>query len=151
MEVISGAMTLAMINMACEIVLLGLCPAWFVCLVLGNRRRMVFIHLVLGGLTLWLHFGTVTGTASAMIAFLISFPALFIAKHLIFGYVSKERINVNASNVYRLKGFITDELLMEVNKGRQGTVNIPIFHRRLMPYKKTDVFSIHLPLKMETK
>ena len=149
MEIISGALTLAMINMACEITLLGLCPAWLVCLVLGNRKAMVAIHLILGGLTLWVHFGTVTGTASAMVAFLISFPALLIAKHIVFGYVSREEMDVHPANVHRLKGFITDELMMEVNRGRRGTVEIPIFHRRLMPYKKMDVLGIHLPLPMK--
>ncbi len=94
----------ALLNMAVELVLIAMMPARVKLRLLGSDKAMMFFHLVVGGLTLRVHFGSATGTGSAFVAFLGSFPALWIAKQIIFGYVT--------DGVYhrRLLGYTKEEL-----------------------------------------
>jgi hypothetical protein len=87
MEMIMGSVIFAVLNMICELILFGLIPPRTKLRMLGNDKALVMTHLVLGGLTLYVHWGTVTGTGAAMVAFIISFPTLWIAKQVFFGYV----------------------------------------------------------------
>ena len=104
MEFISGAAIFAALNMICELIIIALIPPRTKLRVLGNDKAMVAVHCTLGLITAYMHWGTVTGSGAAMIAFIISFPTLWIAKQVFFGYVRDNKYH------RRIIGYTVQEL-----------------------------------------
>lgn len=101
-----GVLLFGALNMAVELVVLAVfMPPRVKLRLLGNDRALAMFHVAVGVLTLWVHWGTVTGTGSAFVAFLASFPTLWIAKQVIFGYVQDGHYH------RRILGYKVEELV----------------------------------------
>ncbi len=139
-----GVLMFGALNIVCELILLALIPPKIKLRLLGNYRAMVAFHIVVGGFTLYVHWGTVTGTGSAMVAFIASWPALWVAKQMIFGYVTNEPCKVTDRDS-TFANSLTDEdrkkynRLILTNKRFEFDVIAPVFHRRIIGYKVSEL------------
>lgn len=136
MEMISGAAIFAALNMICELIIIALVPPRWKLRVLGNDRAMIAVHMGMGLITARLHWGTVTGSGAAMMAFVISFPTLWIAKQVFFGYIRPEPHTVTNRNYEDYRQHLTEQQLIDFHNGigLETTVMVPIFHRRIIGY-----------------
>ncbi len=100
-----GVLLFGALNMAVElIVIAAFIPPSAKLRLLGSNQALAAFHIVVGLTTLWVHWGTVTGTGSAFVAFIVSFPTLWIAKQVIFGYID------GAGYHRRILGYTLEEL-----------------------------------------
>lgn len=72
----------AVVSIITEMIFLGMVPARARLAMLGSKAARTFVHVGMLVLTLWVHWGTVTGTMTAFTSFLLSFPAVFCAQQL---------------------------------------------------------------------
>jgi len=73
------------INTIAELIFLGMLPPRARLAILGSRLGQGSLHVMMLCLTLWVHWGTLTGTMGAFTALIFSFPAVWFAQ-LLWGY-----------------------------------------------------------------
>jgi len=73
---LSAVLIFAAVSAALELILL---LKWCPLNLLKKPSFQLLVHVVVSGLNLWVHFGTVTGTMTAIVAALISFATVPMA------------------------------------------------------------------------
>ena len=80
----------ALLSAAFELVLVAKLPLRARLRLLGSPRLTLVVHLLFIGANLVIHFGTVTGSMTAIVAGLTSFLVMPLARR-VFGYVRDKR------------------------------------------------------------
>lgn len=73
-----------------EFIVLSMVPPRYRLRLLGNKHACTTVHILMLGLNLWVHWGTVTGTMSATGAFVVSIFTVEVAK-LCYGTIVDDR------------------------------------------------------------
>lgn len=87
---IDAVIVFGLMNVLFEFVLLGMLSPRTRLRVLGNDRKKLMIHIGFLSFNLILHWGTVVGTMSAVMAFICSMITVQLAMKL-FGYIVDDR------------------------------------------------------------
>lgn len=89
-----------------EFVVLSMIPPKYRLRLLGSKPASSTVHVLMLLLNLWIHWGTLTGTMSATLSFIVSIGTLAIAR-LVYGTIT------NNSRVRRgIFGYTTQELTL---------------------------------------
>ena len=83
---IDAVLVFAIINVVFELVLLSMVPPKWRLRLLGSRTGGVLVHLMIMVLVLIVHWGTLVGTMSGFLSFILSIATFTIAKQ-VFGYI----------------------------------------------------------------
>lgn len=130
LEVVLG---FALINILFELTVLGVfVPVRPRLLLLGNQSLLKAIHVVMLIATLYVHWGTVSGTMAGFVAFPASIVAMALAKQ-VFGFITMEPRQVSSNNL-EFYQHLPDEGKTQVDCGSVVTVMVPIYHRRILGY-----------------
>jgi hypothetical protein len=78
------------LNVLFEFVLLALLPVRTRLRILGSNTACMALHFLMLGLNLFIHFGTLIGTMSSILAFVCSLITVAVARH-VFGSVVGNR------------------------------------------------------------
>lgn len=77
---IEAVLAFALITAIGELIVLAHIPARARLKLLGSPFKRNFTHIVCGGLNLWIHWGTITGSMTAVTAFVVSTGVLAAAR-----------------------------------------------------------------------
>lgn len=77
---ISAVLTFALITAIGELILLHYIPRKTMLRILGSKNRAIWLHLMMASLNLWIHWGTITGSMTAVTAFVVSVGVVAIAR-----------------------------------------------------------------------
>lgn len=86
---IDAVFVFAIINVVFELVVLGMVPPRLRLRLLGSRSGGVLVHLMVMVLVLIVHWGTLIGTMSGFLSFILSIVTFAIAKQT-FGYIEND-------------------------------------------------------------
>lgn len=78
---IAAVLTFALITAIGEAMVLWYFPD-FRAFILRGRRRQMFLHLSFASLNLWIHWGTITGSMTAVTAFVVSIMVVHAAAYI---------------------------------------------------------------------
>lgn len=87
---IDAVIVFALINVVFELVVLSMIPPRTRLRLLGNKGAQTALHVCVMVLVLTVHWGTLIGTMSGFLSFVLSIVTIGIAK-LMFGYVDGTR------------------------------------------------------------
>ena len=76
---IDAVIVFACINVLFELVLLGLVPPKLRLFILGNPKVQAIIHVIVMGFVLRVHWGTLIGTMSGFLSFVLSIITVWVA------------------------------------------------------------------------
>lgn len=94
---IDAVFVFALINVVFEMVVLGFVPPAYRLRLLGNRPTQVAMHFIIMAFVLWVHWGTLTGTMSGFLSFILSIITVELAK-LLWGVVYS---TIDDEEIYR--------------------------------------------------
>ena len=83
---IDAVIVFAIINVAFELVVLSMVPPRMRLRLLGSKSGATVVHVVVMALVLTVHWGTLIGTMSGFLSFILSLATFAIAKQT-FGYI----------------------------------------------------------------
>ena len=87
---IEAVVLFALIISVFEFVIVSMIPPRTRLRVLGNSRKKLLFHVAMGSLNLLVHWGTMTGTMAATLAFIMSIAIIWIAEK-VYGNVTEDR------------------------------------------------------------
>ena len=89
------------INVIAELIFLGMLPPKPRLAILGAKGGQWALHMTMLLITLWVHWGTISGTMGAFTALIFSFPAVWFAQ-LLWGF-TRVTTNINGQRVRTMR------------------------------------------------
>ena len=83
---IEAVFVFGMINVLFEFVVLSMVPPRMRLRLLGNKEAQLILHVLVLALVLTVHWGTLIGTMSGFLSFILSMVTVFFARN-VFGYI----------------------------------------------------------------
>ncbi len=93
---IDAVLIFALINVVFEAIIIGFIPPAYRLRLLGHRGAQITVHFVVMCFVLWVHWGTLTGTMSGFLSFILSIFSIELCK-LLWGKVYE----LNDEEIYR--------------------------------------------------
>lgn len=86
---ITAVLTFAFITAIGELILLAHLPRATMLRIFGSTSRAMTLHLIMASINLWIHWGTITGSMTAVTAFVVSVGVVKIARSW-YGYIGPQ-------------------------------------------------------------
>ena len=83
---IDAVLVFALINVVFELVVLSMVPPRARLRLLGSGQAQVALHITVMCFVLWVHWGTLVGTMSGFLSFVLSIFTIGVAR-IVFGYI----------------------------------------------------------------